>query len=85
MLQIVLAIIGLSVVSAIGFITIEQFSIRVAEAWKIGRKKVDDGALLVIAKGDRKLLMAAVAQNGPVSICIDAEHSFINYKSGIYN
>ncbi|MGJ4891278.1 TPM domain-containing protein [Bradyrhizobium sp. HKCCYLRH3099] len=35
--------------------TIEQFSIRVAEAWKIGRKKVDDGALLVIAKGDRKL------------------------------
>ena len=26
--------------------TIEQFSIRVAEAWKIGRKKIDDGALL---------------------------------------
>ncbi|CAL75309.1 conserved hypothetical protein; putative membrane protein [Bradyrhizobium sp. ORS 278] len=35
--------------------TIEQFSLRVAEAWKIGRRKVDDGALLVIAKGDRKL------------------------------
>jgi uncharacterized protein len=35
--------------------TIEQFSIRVAEAWKIGRKKIDDGALLVIAKNDRKL------------------------------
>jgi uncharacterized protein len=35
--------------------TIEQFSIRVAEAWKIGRKKVDDGALLVVAKDDRKL------------------------------
>lgn len=34
---------------------IEQFSLRVAEAWKIGRKKVDDGALLVIAKNDRKL------------------------------
>jgi uncharacterized protein len=34
---------------------IEQFSIRVAEAWKIGRKKVDDGALLVVAKNDRKL------------------------------
>jgi uncharacterized protein len=34
---------------------IEQFSIRVAEAWKIGRKKVDDGAILVIAKNDRKL------------------------------
>ncbi|WP_375157122.1 TPM domain-containing protein [Bradyrhizobium sp. RDT46] len=35
--------------------TIEQFSIRVAEAWKIGRKKVDDGAILVVAKGDRHL------------------------------
>ena len=35
--------------------TIEQFSIRAAEAWKIGRKKIDDGALLVIAKDDHKL------------------------------
>ncbi len=35
--------------------TIEQYSIRVAEAWKIGRKKIDDGALLVIAKDDHKL------------------------------
>jgi uncharacterized protein len=34
---------------------IEQYSIRVAEAWKIGRKKIDDGVLLVIAKNDRKL------------------------------
>jgi uncharacterized protein len=35
--------------------TIEQYSLRVAEAWKIGRKKVDDGAILVVAKDDRKL------------------------------
>jgi len=35
--------------------TIEQFSIRAAEAWKIGRRKIDDGALLVVAKNDRKL------------------------------
>ena len=34
---------------------IEQYSLRVAEAWKIGRKKIDDGALLVIAKNDRRL------------------------------
>ena len=34
---------------------IEQFSLRVAEAWKIGRKKIDDGAVLVIAKNDRHL------------------------------
>ena len=30
-------------------------------------------------------LMAAVAQYGPVSVCIDAEEGFINYKSGVYN
>src|SRR5471030_2155824 len=34
--------------------SIEQYSIRVAEAWKIGRKKIDDGALLLVAKNDRK-------------------------------
>ncbi len=32
---------------------IEQYSIRVVEAWKLGRKRVDDGALLIIAKNDR--------------------------------
>ena len=35
--------------------SIDQFSIRVAEQWKIGRRKVDDGAILVVAKDDRKL------------------------------
>jgi uncharacterized protein len=35
--------------------TIEQYSLRVAEAWKIGRRKIDDGAILVVAKDDRKL------------------------------
>lgn len=34
---------------------IEQYSLRVAEAWKLGRKGVDDGALLIIAKNDRTL------------------------------
>ena len=34
---------------------IEQYSIRVAEAWKVGRKKIDDGAILLVAKNDRKL------------------------------
>ncbi|HTE13453.1 MAG TPA: YgcG family protein, partial [Burkholderiales bacterium] len=35
--------------------TVEQYAIRVAEQWKLGRKGVDDGALLLIAKNDRKL------------------------------
>ena len=32
---------------------IEQYSIRVTDAWKLGRKGVDDGVLLLIAKDDR--------------------------------
>ncbi|MES2888770.1 MAG: TPM domain-containing protein [Pseudomonadota bacterium] len=32
---------------------IEPFALRVAEQWKLGRKKVDDGAILVVAKKDR--------------------------------
>jgi len=35
--------------------TIEQYSIRVAEAWKIGRSRIDDGVILIVAKSDRKL------------------------------
>lgn len=35
--------------------TIEEYSIRVVDQWKLGRKKVDDGVLLLIAKADRKL------------------------------
>jgi uncharacterized protein len=34
---------------------IEQYALRVAEQWKLGRKKVDDGAILVIAKNDRAM------------------------------
>ena len=34
---------------------IEQYGIRVAEAWRLGRKGVDDGVLLLVAKDDRTL------------------------------
>ena len=34
---------------------IDQYSIRVVEAWRLGRGKVDDGALLLIAKQDRRM------------------------------
>lgn len=34
---------------------IEQYAIRVAEQWKLGRKKIDDGAILVVAKNERAL------------------------------
>lgn len=35
--------------------TIEQYSIRVTDQWKLGRKGVDDGVLLLLAKDDRTL------------------------------
>lgn len=35
--------------------TIEQYSIRVVEAWKLGRAQVDDGVLLLLALDDRQL------------------------------
>jgi uncharacterized protein len=34
---------------------IEQFGIRVGDAWKLGRKGVDDGAILIVAKDDRRV------------------------------
>lgn len=34
---------------------IAQFGIRVAEQWKIGREKIDDGVILIVAKDDRTL------------------------------
>jgi len=34
---------------------IEQYSIRVADAWKLGRKGIDDGVLFLVAKNDRKM------------------------------
>ena len=35
--------------------TVTEYALRVVESWKLGRKGVDDGALLLIAKDDKKL------------------------------
>ena len=34
---------------------IEPFALRVAEQWKLGRKNVDDGAIVLVARDDRTL------------------------------
>lgn len=34
---------------------IAQFGIRVGDAWKLGRKGTDDGAILIVAKNDRRV------------------------------
>src|SRR5512134_197727 len=38
---------------------IEQYSIRVVDAWKLGRAGPDDGALLLVAKDDRAMRIEA--------------------------
>ena len=47
--------IGVLIVPTTGTEPIEQFALRVGETWKLGRKKVDDGALLIVAKDDRTM------------------------------
>lgn len=44
--------IAVLIVPTTGDETIEQYSIRVAEQWQLGRKGVDDGALVLVAKND---------------------------------
>lgn len=47
--------IAVLIVPSTGDETIEQFSIRVAEKWKIGRGEQDDGVILIVAKEDRTI------------------------------
>lgn len=35
--------------------TIEQFGVRLLDAWRIGRKGIDDGAILIVARDDRNV------------------------------
>ena len=35
--------------------SLEEFSIRVADAWKVGQKGKDNGAILLVSKADRKI------------------------------
>lgn len=47
--------IAILIVPSVSPETVEQFAVRVFEAWKLGRKGVDDGVMLLVAKNDRKL------------------------------
>ena len=47
--------IALLIVPTVSPETVEQYALRVVESWKLGRKGVDDGVLLLVAKDDRKL------------------------------
>jgi uncharacterized protein len=47
---------------------IVQYSMRVVQQWKLGRAKIDDGALLIVAKNDRELrIEVGRALEGPLT------------------
>lgn len=48
--------IGVLLMSSTAPEAIEQYSIRVADAWKLGRKGIDDGVILIVAKDNPKSL-----------------------------
>lgn len=54
---------------------IAQFGIRLSDAWKVGREKEDDGAILIVAKDDRTLRIEV--QDGLEGVLTDATCSRI--------
>ncbi len=69
---------------------IEQFAIRVAEQWKIGRGKIDDGAILVVAKDERALRIEVGyglegALNDATARRIIDEHIVPRFKAGDFD
>ena len=70
--------------------TVEQYSMRVVEQWKIGRKGLDDGVLLLIAKNDRKLRievgrgLEGVIPDAIAKHIID-EYIAVEFKKGDFN
>jgi uncharacterized protein len=47
---------------------IEQYGIRVADSWKLGRKGIDDGLILIVAKDDRRVrIEVGRGLEGPVT------------------
>jgi len=42
-------------IPTLGGENLEEFSIKVAEAWRIGQKGIDNGAILLVAKEERKI------------------------------
>lgn len=47
--------IAVLIIPTTGEEALEQYSIRVAEKWKIGRENIDDGVILIVAKDDHRV------------------------------
>jgi uncharacterized protein len=68
---------------------IEQFGIRLAEAWKLGRKGTDDGVIVIVAKNDRRVRLEVGyglegALNDATAKRIISETITPRFKSGDY-
>lgn len=68
---------------------IEQYGIRVGEQWQLGRKGIDDGAILIVAKDDRRLRIEVGyglegALNDAVSKRIISEIITPHFRQGDY-
>lgn len=82
--------IAVLIITTTGDESIEEYSIRLAEQWKIGSAKNDDGVILLIAKNDRKLRIEV--GYGLEAIITDAEAQYIidelitpQFKNGDFN
>lgn len=69
--------------------TIEQFGIRLAESWKLGRKNTDDGVIVIVAKNDRRVRLEVGyglegALNDATAKRIVSETITPHFKSGDY-
>jgi len=69
--------------------TVEQYALRVSEQWKLGRKKIDDGAILLVAKSDRVVRIEVGyglegALNDAISKRIISEIITPRFKQGDY-
>ncbi|MCB1164996.1 MAG: TPM domain-containing protein [Leptospiraceae bacterium] len=59
--------IGILIIPTLDGIPIEDFSIRLADKWKLGRKGVDDGVIIIVAKNDRTLrIEVGYGLEGPI-------------------
>ncbi len=54
-------------------LTIEDYGIKLAGIWKIGRAKIDDGIIIIIAKNDRKMR---------IEVGYGLEHAVTDLRSG---
>ena len=67
--------IAVLIVASTGPEAIEQYGIRVADAWKLGRVGIDDGVLLIVAKDNPKALrrLRIEAGRGVQGVLTDAQ------------